>query len=272
MKIRLLGVVLIFTSIMFMGLIMVSSPSFAKAGIDYEDHLVGLWKFDEGKGTAIEDSSGNGLEGELKGSGKWVDGKFGKAIQLDGKTGFVAIKPHANPTTAITVSAWVKSKTPKWNNHGFIMSKRDAYIIHNNTEGVTVSFPICNGACWNKPKGWRDGEVGPKDITKWHMYTGTFDSKTGDWRILIDGKVESKMQLDKKPLAAEKDKPLWIGRDNCCGSRFGDITVDEVMVFDTALSEAELKPLVDKGFDGIGTAVEVASKLVTKWVKIKTKY
>jgi len=272
MKIRLLGVVLIFTSIMFMGLIMVSSPSFAKAGIDYEDHLVGLWKFDEGKGTAIEDSSGNGLEGELKGSGKWVDGKFGKAIQLDGKTGFVAIKPHANPTTAITVSAWVKSKTPTWNNHGFIMSKRNAYIIHNNTEGVTVSFPICNGACWNKPKGWRDGEVGPKDITKWHMYTGTFDSKTGDWRILIDGKVESKMQLDKKPLAAEKDKPLWIGRDNCCGSRFGDITVDEVMVFDTALSEAELKPLVDKGFDGIGTAVEVASKLVTKWVKIKTKY
>ena len=271
MKIRLLGVVLIFTSIMFMGLIMVS-PSFAKAGIDYEDHLVGLWKFDEVKGTAIEDSSGNVIEGELKGSGKWVDGKFGKAIQLDGKTGFVAIKPHANPTTAITVSAWVKSKTPKWNNHGFIMSKRAAYIIHNNTDGVTVSFPICNGACWNKPKGWRDGEVGPKDITKWHMYTGTFDSKTGDWRILIDGKVESKMQLDKKPLAAEKDKPLWIGRDNCCGSRFGDVTVDEVMVFDTALSEAELKPLVDKGFDGIGTAVEVASKLVTKWVKIKTKY
>ena len=123
MKIRLLGVVLIFTSIMFMGLIMVSSPSFAKAGIDYEDHLVGLWKFDEGKGTAIEDSSGNGLEGELKGGGKWVDGKFGKAIQLNGETGFVAIKPHANPTTDITVSAWVKSKNTKWNN-----KVKDTYI------------------------------------------------------------------------------------------------------------------------------------------------
>ena len=99
-----------------------------------------------------------------------------------------------------------------------------------------------------------------------------FDSKTGEWKILIDGKIESELKLNKEPLAAEEAKPLWIGRDNCCGARYGDITVDEAMVFDKALSEAELKPLVDKGFDGIGTAVEVASKLVTKWVKIKTKY
>ena len=103
------------------------------------------------------------------------------------------------------------------------------------------------------------------------MYTGTFDSKTGDWRILIDGKVESKLQLDKKPIAAEEAMPLWIGRDNCCGARYGDITVDEAMVFDVALSEADLKPLVDKGIDGI-TAVEMADKLTTKWVSIKIQY
>jgi hypothetical protein len=151
------------------------------------------------------------------------------------------------------------------------MSKRNAYILHNNGGGVKVSFPICNGGCWNKPGGWQDGEVGPEDITKWHMYTGTFDSTTGDWRILIDGKVASKLQLDKKPIAAEKDKPLWIGRDNCCGARYGDITVDEAMVFDVALSEADLKPLVDKGIDGI-TAVEMADKLTTKWVSIKIQY
>ena len=267
MKVRVPRIALICISLIFMGLVLVA-PSFA---INYEEHLVGLWKFDGGSGNKIKDSSGNGLEGGIEGSGKWVDGRFGKAIEFDGKTGFVAIPAHANPTKAITVSAWVKSAAPAWNNHGFIMSKRNAYIIHNNQGGVTVSFPICNGGCWNKPGGWRDGEIGPKDITKWHMYTGTFDSTTGDWRILIDGKIESKLQLDKKPLAAEKDKPLWIGRDNCCGARYGEITVDEAMVFDAALSEADLKPLVDKGIDGI-TAVEMADKLTTKWVSIKIQY
>jgi hypothetical protein len=267
MKVGLLRIALICISLIFVGLVLVA-PSFA---INYEEHLVGLWKFDEGSGNKIKDSSGNGLDGGIEGSGKWVDGRFGKAIEFDGKTGFVAIPAHANPTKAITVSIWAKSKVKAWNENGFIMSKRDAYILHNNTGGVKVSFPICNGGCWNQPGGWKDGEVGPEDITKWHMYTGTFDSTTGDWRILIDGKIESKLQINKKPIAAEKDKPLWIGRDNCCGARYGNITVDEAMVFDAALSEADLKPLVDKGIDGI-TAVEMADKLTTKWVNIKIQY
>ena len=267
MTVRVSRIALICISLIFMGLVLVA-PIFA---INYEEHLVGLWKFDEGSGNKIKDSSGNGLEGGIEGSGKWVDGRFGKAIEFDGKTGFVAIKAHANPTKAITVSAWVKSAAPAWNNHGFIMSKRSAYILHNNQDGVTVSFPICNGGCWNKPGGWRDGEIGPKDITKWHMYTGTFDSKTGDWRILIDGKVESKLQLTKTPISPEEAMPLWIGRDNCCGARYGNITVDEAMVFDTALSEDDLKPIFKDGID-LAMSVDSIEKLAATWGNVKTQY
>ena len=267
MKIRVSKIALIYVGLIFMGLILVT-PSFA---FDYEKHLVGLWKFDEGSGKKAEDSSGNKLKGELEGGCEWVKGKFGKAIKFDGKTGFVAIEPHANPTKEITVSIWVKSETPGWNNHGFIMSKRDAYIIHNNTGGVTVSFPICNGGCWNQPGGWRDGEVGPKKITEWHMYTGTFDSKTGEWKILIDGKIESELQINKQPIAAEEAKPLWIGRDNCCGARYGDITVDEAMVFDKALSEDDLKPIFENGIDG-AMSVDSIEKLAATWGNVKTQY
>ena len=42
------------------------------------------------------------------------------------------------------------------------------------------------------------------------MWTGTFDSKTGEWRILVDGKEESKLKLDKKPIAAEEAKELCL--------------------------------------------------------------
>ena len=63
------------------------------------------------------------------------------------------------------------------------LEKRPAYIIHPNQGTKNIAWPICNGGCWNKPGGWNDGNVGTDDITKWHMYTTTFDSKTGKWAI-----------------------------------------------------------------------------------------
>ena len=248
--------------------LLITSSGFAK--IDLEKHLVGLWKFDEGKGGTAKDDSGNGLEGKLEGKCKWVKGKFGQAIEFDGKSGYVAIKEHANPTKAITVAALVKSAEKAWNNHGTIMSKRDAFIIHNNQGGTGVSFPICNGGCWNKPGAWRDGEVFPKEITDWHLYAGTFDSKTGEWRIVIDGKIESKLKLAKNEIAAEEAKQLWIGRDQCCGDRFGTITVDEAMVFDVALGEEELTEIYTNGIDG-ALAVNNRGKLTVSWGKVKVQ-
>ena len=97
--------------------LLITSSGFAK--IDLEKHLVGLWKFDEGKGGTAKDDSGNGLEGKLEGKCKWVKGKFGQAIEFDGKSGYVAIKEHANPTKAITVAALVKSAEK----HGITMER-----------------------------------------------------------------------------------------------------------------------------------------------------
>merc|ERR1711964_760842 len=91
-------------------------------------------------GTAAKDAAGKGLDGVIKGNAKWVNGKFGKALELDGKTAYVEIPKHKNPTEAITVLAWVKSLTKTWNAHGFIMSKRNAYIIHNNVDTKRCLF------------------------------------------------------------------------------------------------------------------------------------
>ena len=49
------------------------------------DGLVGAWLLDEGKGEAVTDSSDNGLDGKIaKGKPKWVDGKFGGAMEFGG--------------------------------------------------------------------------------------------------------------------------------------------------------------------------------------------
>ena len=47
--------------------------------------IVGVWLFDEGSGKTARDSSGKGNDGELMNNPKWVSGKFGKALEFDGK-------------------------------------------------------------------------------------------------------------------------------------------------------------------------------------------
>jgi hypothetical protein len=231
--------------------------------------IEGLYLFDEGAGNVAKDSGVKGLNGKFTGNPKWVAGKFGKALEFDGKS-YVTIPDHQNPTDALTVSAWVKSATPGWNQHGWMVEKRDAYILHPNQGGVNVAFPLCNGACWNQPFNWDTGSVGPKDITEWHMYTGTYDSKTGDWRIYIDAKVESKLSLNKTKINVDPG-PIHIGWDECCGgSRFGTATMDEVAIFNVALSEADVQSLM-KGFEA-ALAVEPANKLTATWAGIKTQY
>lgn len=51
-------------------------------------NLLGYWKFDEGKGTVIEDHSGNNHWGNLKGTPKWIQDEDGYGLALDPSNGF----------------------------------------------------------------------------------------------------------------------------------------------------------------------------------------
>ena len=242
----------------------------SEAAFDPET-LVGVWLFDEGNGKVAEDSSGNGLEGALKGNPKWVDGQFGKALEFDGVGAYVEVTAHANPQEAITVSAWAKSNTATWNQNGWIVEKRNAFIIHPNQNVKNVAWAVCNGGCWNKPGGWNDKSFAPADITQWHMYTMTFDSATGEWFIYVDGEVASEMVINKTPLDADNG-PVFIGNDTCCAGRFGNGVVDDVAIFNTALEEADIKALMNDGLAGTVLDVDVEGKMTTTWGNVKTRY
>ncbi len=267
MKSGLLNVIFVFVSLLFIGMIFIS-PSNAK--ID-PAVIAGLWLFDDGAGKVIKDSSGNKLDGEVIGSIKWVDGKFGKAMEIDGGGGHVKIPDHVNPTVAITVTAWCKSSSPTWNQHGWLVEKRDAFILHNVQGTKNMAFCIVNGGPWNKPFSWDTGQIGPNDITEWHMYTGTFNSKTGDWKIWIDGEEKSKLACDKAELAPDNG-PIFIGNDTCCAGRFGAGTVDEVAIFSVELGKAEIQAIYKQGLKTVALSVDKAGKASTTWAEVKTQY
>ena len=102
------------------------------------------------------------------------------------------------------------------------------------------------------------------------MYTGTFDSKTGEWKIYIDGKVESELDLTKNQIDADSG-PIYIGNDTCCAGRFADAIVDEVIILSVALAEDDVKLLAELGIEG-ALAVHPTNKLPTTWGSLKRRY
>jgi hypothetical protein len=78
--------------------------------------LIAHWLFDEGAGTSVADSSGNGQLMTLSATGAtWLgQGHQGKAITFDGSNGYAEMTPTPSqvlssyPVVKLTFSAWVK--------------------------------------------------------------------------------------------------------------------------------------------------------------------
>jgi hypothetical protein len=70
---------------------------------------IAIYHLDEGFGTVIKDSSGNNQNGNLLGAVKWVPGKRGNAVFLDGLSRIsIPDSPILNPEEEVTLSAWIK--------------------------------------------------------------------------------------------------------------------------------------------------------------------
>ncbi len=74
--------------------------------------LVAHWKFDEGSGAVVHDTSGNGNDGTFMGDPIWAAGKTGGALEFNGSTDYVEV-PFSESLKVInqgdfTVAAWFR--------------------------------------------------------------------------------------------------------------------------------------------------------------------
>jgi hypothetical protein len=104
--------------------------------------LVGYWSMNEGAGTKVNDSSGNGNTGTITGAA-WTNGKHGNALSFNGSSDYTNV-PDAtllNPTN-ITMSAWVKTTTAS------------RYIIAKDPPpAVTITATATGAGSWTVPAG-----------------------------------------------------------------------------------------------------------------------
>jgi hypothetical protein len=215
----------------------------ASTAPDLTTGLAGHWSFDEGSGTSAGDSSGNGNTGTLTNmdNTNWVDGIYGTALQFNGIDEWVNVPNSASlniTSSNITLSAWVKSIGGQGNDTGIVV-KDDAgkynYMLSWQT-GNRFSFRT-NTSCCSGAKYQVIGQPGSLYDERWYHVAGVYNGS--EHRAFVNGAlIETLGQTGTIDDSSLVD--LVIGRRRIGDNRFFSGVIDDVRVYNRALSDAEV--------------------------------
>ncbi len=194
--------------------------------------LVGLWSFDEESGDVIYDSSKRGHNGVIVigGSGNQITssqsrsggskGRSGKSLKFDG-TDDQSNLPDVGALSEGTFALWVKPSSVNAN-QGWIDSNFDIFQEVGSVASVRAGNEDSTGI-----GGWAENT--------WHHVAMTWDGST--FHGYIDGSLTAASGIQ----SGSRTGALYIARVNA--GNFFDGQIDEVRVYNRALSEEEIQQL-----------------------------
>jgi len=117
--------IVMFLSIMMLSLSFVNLSQAKITEVDLSS-AVGIWLFDEGSGDSAKDISSKGNHAKLTKNPKWISGKFGKALEFNGKDNCVQTeKKLLDNLTEFSIMFWMKT--------GKITGTRIGLVGQNNS-------------------------------------------------------------------------------------------------------------------------------------------
>src|SRR6202045_4571772 len=137
--------VLLLTSCVLAIFIARFSPSHVHAATS---GLVAAYSFNEGSGTTVGDSSGNGNNGTISGAAWTSSGKYGSALSFNGNSSRVVVNDSASLhlSGGMTLEAWVSPTTVPTYWQDVIYKQNDIYFLEagsslsNNPPAVGATF------------------------------------------------------------------------------------------------------------------------------------
>ena len=248
------------------------APATGQSGITYltkglPTGLVGLWHFSEvGALDITNDSSGNDNHGKVHGA-SLDDGQpgFGEALSFDGVDDYVEVDDSTSLdiTGDLTIEAWVKFDD---------FTVPHSYIVGKDTVGQRSYGLAVDGGHYGPDYIGRVGFVVFKDGGVPSIHWGNTVLSTGQWyhiaatydfvtdgnsvmTIYVDGNRDSPAKTNAMGPIYSGSANLQIGARQYGTSRcFVDGTIDEVRIWNVALSEGQLRKFYD--FDGFFPPVD----------------
>ena len=207
---------------------------------ELSSYLVAWWKFDEGEGTIAYDSAGNN-NGTIFGA-TWITGKLDGALSFDGSNDYVDMADTVQNflETSYTVSAWIKTNTVSSDNA--ISAYRHSVevyplIFQLNQNNEDIYFSVRDNSL-NIAQA-----VYPDAITTntWYHVAGVREDNTVNVYVNGIGGI-----ADLETIGAINSNNLKIGALQFGGNpplNYFDGIIDDVKIFDIALSEEEIQEL-----------------------------
>jgi len=183
----------------------------------------------ENAGSLMADASGYGNDLRFFGADR-VAGISGNALQFNGTSDLANAGISTMATQNVSLALWAKSDTANWNSTGTLAGVGGALQLKQTAGSKEIAFEVTT------VNGTYTAAVTPTmDITQWHHYVGTYDGTTA--RLFIDG-VEVAFVAATGELADNSSR-LLIGTNDSIDA-FYDGAVDEIRLYDRALSESEV--------------------------------
>lgn len=238
------------------------------AALTAHSKVIAHWNFDSpAQSGGYLDASGNGhtlnqvtpplhiTNGQRFGQGALnFDGQAQHSLLLKGTTQGGALGLE---NRSFTISFWVtrKSLSEQWL---FAQGDPNELSKHMSNQILHVGFRPAKSRIYSKNSmslafygNDLDHAETPIDTSEWHHYVLSFDAETKEQRIVIDGQTENAYtaQSDSNFIGGGSN-PLTIGHRYGGGDYFNGL-MDELWVFDTVLTDEEIRNLYENNLPGV---------------------
>jgi len=229
--------------------------------------LAGYWSLDDGSGLTAADTSGNGNNGSLTtpNSPTWVAGLIGSgALSFNGSNNYVDLGSGGslNLTGAMSISLWVKANNAAGGvqdilSKGSVGSAPSAeqYSMHLNQFGgeSDAVFEISNGSS-KASVASADNSI---SNSLWYHIVGTYDGSSV-LCLYINNVMTGCHTVSGFGALNQENYSPEIGTNSYFPSQFLSGSVDDVRIYNRALSPSEVTSLYNLGNTAPAAASVVA--------------
>jgi hypothetical protein len=217
--------------------------------------LVGWWR---GEGNCLDQAGGN--NGVLQNGASFASGEIGQAFTFDGVNDYVKIPrtPILDVGYQVTIDLWMKAdlSSPIGSRiAGLVGSDFFGMEISTAPAGVFLFISTDNGEHFpTTADSSGQGAIFPAG--EWHHVAGTYDGTNMQFYLdgqpygnprLVSGAISPMLSSSFVTLGSEDGRT---SSPSCIGTRYFSGLIDEVDIFNRALSASEIAAIYAAGYPG----------------------